>query len=154
MLFKLHERCALSVSFSFARTRRRSQGGAGANTYRLYCQRWICRYIPIHIPVYFYQRTLRGLQNRISHTRLQYEVSDIREIYGVGTRPFPCPRRGGAPRARVRSLRPSGDVCADPCAPKFRRDPEAFHLWGTGPSRTESIWGVASVGTTGPDEVP
>ena len=48
-----------------------------------------------------------------AHTGARYEISDLREIYVPGTR-TPLARRGGVPRARGRSPRPSGDVCAEP----------------------------------------
>ena len=55
--------------------------------------------------------------------------------------------RGAAVRVLLETCAPS------PCAPKVRQKPEAFHLRGLGPPRTERVRGVASVGRAGPGEV-
>ena len=89
----------------------------------------------------------------LAHTGAWYEISDLREIYGAGTRNSACSSggvlvgRGGAVRPLLATVAPS------PCASKVRRNPEAFPLRGLGSPRTARVRGVASVGRSGPGEV-
>ena len=54
---------------------------------------------------------------------------------------------GAAVRVLLAACTPS------PCSSKFLREPETFPLRGLGPPRTERVWGVASLGRSGPGEV-
>ena len=65
----------------------------------------------------------------------------------------PRAHQGGVPRAEGRSPRPSGDLCAEPLRLELLSKPEAFPLRGLGPSRTERVWGLASVARSGQGEV-
>ena len=49
----------------------------------------------------------------LAHTGARYEISDLREIYGAGTRNSACSSGGCSSGGGGRSPRPSGDVCAE-----------------------------------------
>ena len=57
------------------------------------CRTQVCTW---YTYIYFYHRTLRGLQNDElpTHTGGRYKISDIREIYGAGTRTSACSSGG------------------------------------------------------------
>ena len=71
--------------------------------------------LEVHIyQVCFYHRTLRDLRNDELPTLEPGTRSWISARFMAPGQETPRARRGGAPRARGRSSRPSGDVCAEP----------------------------------------
>ena len=65
----------------------------------------------------------------------------------------PRARRGVATRARGRSPRPSGNVCAEPLRLEDSPETQAFPPRGLSPPRRERARGMASVGRVGPGEL-
>ena len=102
-----------------------------------------------HIPkgnlvyIYFYHRTLRGLQNDELPTLEPGTKSRISARFMAPGHETPRARRGGAPRAGGRSPRLPGDACAEPlrleCSPETRAIPSS----GAGPSQNVTCSGGA-----------
>ena len=123
-----------------------------------YSHERIMSYLHIYSGAYFLPPNAeRPPSHSIAHTGVGYDISDLREIYGAGTRNSACSSggcssgeglRGTAVRALLATCAPS------PFASKVRRKPEAFPLRGLSVPRTERVRGMASVGRAGPGEVP
>ena len=75
-----------------------------------------------------------------AHTGARYELSDLREIYGAGTRNSGC-SSGLDPPAGGRSPRPSGDVCAKPFLLEASPDTRGVPSSGSGPSQNGTCSG-------------
>ena len=71
----------------------------------------------------------------LAYTGARYEVSDLRDIYGAGTRNCACLSRGSAPRAGGHSPRPSGDVYAEHLRLEGSPETRSVPSSGTGPSQ-------------------
>ena len=94
-----------------------------------------------YIYIYFYHRTLRGLQNDELPTLEPGTRSRVSVRFMAPGHKTPLARRGGAPRAGGRSPRPSGNACVDPL--RLEGSPEARGVpsSGTGPSQNRTCSG-------------
>ena len=103
--------------------------------------------------MYFNPRTLGALPHDSLPTLEPGTRSRISARFMVRGHEILRARQGAAPRAGGRSPSPSGDIWAEPLrldgSPETRGVPSS----GAGPSRTERIRGVASVGRSRPGEV-